>query len=1262
MQVNTLTLPLRDTIHIPEAVHDDDFVLRIHEAQEAAESTLRDYVVTDSIARAFDSGLALVGSTLKGGTAKGAFIHGSFGAGKSHYMAVMELLLTGNASARALPGLQSAVAKHSAVLDRKLLTVDYHLLGADSFEEALFSGYLTTVRSKHPDAPVPVLHRSDALLANADSLRAQIGDESFFAGLGGAAPVSSGWGTRASSGITPDQYEDARGRPAGDADRQKVVAALVATYFPAFEQTGTWLDMTTGLQAMTTHAKGLGYDGIVLFLDELVLWLAGHLRDTTFISTETSKVAKLVETGAGKLAVPLVSFVARQRNLSDFLGGGSVGAEQMALADSFQWWEDRFDAITLAAADLPHIVHKRLLQPRSDEAKAALAAAVERVRANPSAWQHLLRGEAGSKGGDFEQVYPFSPALVDALVALSSIMQRERTALKTMTDLLVRGRDELTVGDVIPAGDLFDVIVLGDADPTSEDMKQLFRSARTFFTAKMQPWLLVKHDLTEQQADALPRDHQYRREERLAKTLLVAAIAPGTASLKDLTASRLAALNFGDVVAMLPGMEAGQVATLAKQWAAEFGEITVGAGGDPIITLQLTGVDLDAIVSQVDGEDRDDNRRTLLRRMLAEQIGAAETGRLGGTGYELDHVWRGQRRTVDVAFGNIRDTSSVRVETLRASDGRWRLVIDFPFDDGHAPTDDVERLHREKLEGLDTETVAWLPHFLSVQRMSDVGKLVKLDFLLTGSRFDQYSQNLPLAEREPARRQLSNQRDSLREQVLAALRQAYGIDADNGDHLGQRLQEGNTFMSLASDYDPLKPNVPTMRQAVTDLLGGALKSRYPKHPAVDRAEEEVKRGELGSVLEVARQAVALANGRLEGVDRATQGKIRRVVDAFGVGRLSESTYVLDGVHFSWTDAFVKAGASGDVTVGALRNALKAFGMTRDVEDLLILAWSALADRQWFRYQSPTATPSLGSLTDDMVLHEPVLPTADEWKRARERAKALFGLGANEHTLSLAAVGRLGQVGARFKEAIHSTQQLVEGLEQHQALLGLTDLSPRLSLARRAHELSETVAAASDNVERLRLLADADLPDELEPLGNTIATASEVSAAIQGADWALVEQLPMLGDPKADAALTALRESAGHVERHASLRTALAEAAQAATRILVARKPAVDPEIEARRLAAEEAARRVREEEERRAAAERQRVLDEREAEVRMARAEVAAQEADLRQRQAALAQPNRGKSRSLRRAADIEDVAQALAAEFTDPVVGKKLTVSWRWE
>ena len=47
-------------------------------------------------------------------------------------------------------------------------------------------------------------------------------------------------------------------------------------------------------------------------------------------------------------------------------------------------------------------------------------------------------------------VYPFSPALVQTLVAVSSVLQRERTALKIMLQLLVDQRDTLRVGDLMP--------------------------------------------------------------------------------------------------------------------------------------------------------------------------------------------------------------------------------------------------------------------------------------------------------------------------------------------------------------------------------------------------------------------------------------------------------------------------------------------------------------------------------------------------------------------------------------------------------------------------------------------------------------------------------------------------------------------------------------------------------------------------------------------------------------------------------------------
>jgi hypothetical protein len=47
----------------------------------------------------------------------------------------------------------------------------------------------------------------------------------------------------------------------------------------------------------------------------------------------------------------------------------------------------------------------------------------------------------------------FSPALVEALVALSDCLQRERTAIRILMELLVTHLPDLETGRVVPVGD-----------------------------------------------------------------------------------------------------------------------------------------------------------------------------------------------------------------------------------------------------------------------------------------------------------------------------------------------------------------------------------------------------------------------------------------------------------------------------------------------------------------------------------------------------------------------------------------------------------------------------------------------------------------------------------------------------------------------------------------------------------------------------------------------------------------------------------------
>ena len=121
----------------------------------------------------------------------------------------------------------------------------------------------------------------------------------------------------------------------------------------------------------------------------------------------------------------------------------------------------------------------------------------------------------------FRKVYPFSPALVQTLIAVSSVLQRERTALKVMMQLLVDQRETLKVGDIVPVGDLFDVIAHGD-EAFSQDMAIHFDNAKRLYHRKLLPELEKQHGRQEDLAQLSPDDPKrlaFRNDDRTGQDL-----------------------------------------------------------------------------------------------------------------------------------------------------------------------------------------------------------------------------------------------------------------------------------------------------------------------------------------------------------------------------------------------------------------------------------------------------------------------------------------------------------------------------------------------------------------------------------------------------------------------------------------------------------------------------------------------------------------------------------------------------------------------
>ena len=119
---------IKDLLDLPEQVNRGDFVLRLTEGVARPEATVDSYVVTPQLEKCFDAALALIKSAVEGRSSKAAYLHGSFGSGKSHFMAVLHLILQGNLRARSIPELAGVVAKHNGWMEgKKFLLVPFHL-------------------------------------------------------------------------------------------------------------------------------------------------------------------------------------------------------------------------------------------------------------------------------------------------------------------------------------------------------------------------------------------------------------------------------------------------------------------------------------------------------------------------------------------------------------------------------------------------------------------------------------------------------------------------------------------------------------------------------------------------------------------------------------------------------------------------------------------------------------------------------------------------------------------------------------------------------------------------------------------------------------------------------------------------------------------------------------------------------------------------------------------------------------------------------
>jgi hypothetical protein len=1097
---------VRDLFELPDQVRKGDFVLKLTEGIAHATETAATYVVTRALIDSFDRALRLVGSALRDGRSQAAYLHGSFGSGKSHFMALLTLLLDGREEAWRIPELHALREANGFIGKKKLLQLHFHMVGQDSIEAAVFGRYVEHIRQNHPEATVPGLFADEKLFADATRMLDELGEAKFFGPMNDGVAPGAGWGKISSVTVwSRERFNDAVASTDPKV-REQLFSALVKTRFSAYAQESrAFVDLDSGLGTMARHAKGLGYDGIVLFLDELILWLAHRAGEAAWLHNETQKMVKLVEAQEAQRPIPIVSFIARQRNLAEMVGAQYAGAETARLNDSLKHWEGRYDLIALEDRDLPAILEKRVLKHKDEASKRLLDEAFEKLkRASGASWQTLLgRDDAAA----FRSLYPFSPVLVEALVALSNSLQRERTAIKLLLELLVEHIEDLRLGDVVGVGDLFDVLSGGD-DPADGVMKARFEAAKQIYRYQFLPMIQEANGTTTPERCQRLRpgfpvrlgcsncaEKACRLDNRLIKTLIIAALVPEVAVFKEVTASKLAQLNHGTLRVPIPGAEATIVAQKLRNWGSTVGQLHVGTQADPVVRLVLEGVDLTPILQQAREHDTSGGRQRVIRDLLFEAMGM---DKVADWGKDRKQAWRGTDRAGHLRFGNVRKLGDEQL--LCPVNHDWRLVVDYPFDEkDFGPNDDLRVLDElvERTHG--TWTLVWLPSFFSKIINDQLGELVVLEHILENKDNERKAvAHLSVENQARASQDLKNLHSQKKSRILGALDQAYGLTrAREGD-----LDPSNSVENHLRLLMPGAQLQPALAANLTNALGeyipALLAARYPRHPhfAPSLTNQRVTRlvEKFGEIIDADDKRIA--------ADKDLIKEMAGTLSELGLVRVTETAiHLVEDRTLQELEKRRSQKSADAPTVGQIRGWIDEshkMGLQADALDLIVRCYARWAARTMVRFDKAFEPKAGQEIPDDVVLEKPPLPGHADWNKALVVVGHVFGVPLPGKALHADNLKRFEAfLAAKLSNAVVPAAKLPATLRGRLLALGEPESADRLRTAITADHLCANLYKKS-GLEQVNLLASATFNTSEKAIGQSIATAAETVAVLDDA--------------------------------------------------------------------------------------------------------------------------------------------------------------------
>lgn len=709
-----------------------------------------------------------------------------------------------------------------------------------------------------------------------------------------------------------------------------------------------------------------------------------------------------------------------------------------------------------------------------------------------------------------------------------------------MQETLRRRRDDLKLGELIPLGDLWDVIVDGTGEAFTARLRRDAETAKRFHD-RVRAHLLAKYGSAD--------DARFVGDDRLIKTLLLAALAPNVPALARLTGERLAALNHGSIKVRLGSAGALAVKRL-RELQGEFGELRSEGDADPVFHLHLSDLDIEPVLDQVSSEDNLGKRRQWVKDQLWEALGIADTQAFV---CEREIVWRGTTRTAEFVFGNVCDPHLPDEQFQPQTDGTVRFVFDYPFDADHFPSDDVRRVEELKQAGKYAPTLVWLPDFLSEQRSNQLGRLLKINYLLERDRLEDHTATKSADERVQIRNQLKAQRENLTSQLTAVLHQLYGISKPDPGSVGAELPDGRHVYSLEPAYGaPQLQAGLSFEQNLYALSDGMFAALYPKHPDFDPglARKPVTLRELKTALEWIGRAMDDGSRRVV-VERHQLATVKKIVHPLGLGEVHDGPLnLLNDWRLKINQKASEAGAGVDLPVEEIRRWIAELGYTgldRNISSLIIATYALLDDRTWVFQTAPVPqVPELERISGGYALRAVARPEEDEFATARDRAARIFGVSVPPMLFARNVTALATRVREKAEQHAAAVAGVRRSLDKHADELGLTGAhAPRVRSMRAAADLLARVARLDEATPLVKELAAVTnpVPPPAPPAGGS-PSAEQVDLGTGGppvpAPAERTGGTPPPSPPEPGTPPTPVPASTGHLVETSRLESALAD--------------------------------------------------------------------------------------------------------------------------